>query len=112
VEADLANLLCQTGKRTLRTLGGEIRFDGSREQIPHQVLTNSNGGAGDFAVWNCQENLTLGCHGTRQNLVRACQDAAIHDVVLSMSGGYDAELIEGAANLSGGSDSDWKPVPW
>jgi len=46
----------------------------------------------------------MGCHGTRQNLVRACQDAAIHDVVLSMSGGYD-ELIEGAANLSGGSDS-------
>jgi len=37
-----------------------------------------------------------------KNLMRACQDAAIADVIFSMSGGYDAELIEGAANLSGG----------
>ena len=37
-----------------------------------------------------------------QNLVRACQDAALHDVILAMPGGYDAELLEGAANLSGG----------
>ncbi len=34
--------------------------------------------------------------------MRACLDAAIADVILSMSGGFDAELIEGAANLSGG----------
>jgi ABC-type bacteriocin/lantibiotic exporter with double-glycine peptidase domain len=36
------------------------------------------------------------------NLVRACKDAAIHDVILSMPGGYNADLAEGATNLSGG----------
>ena len=34
--------------------------------------------------------------------MRACQDAALHDVVLSLPGGYSADLLEGAANLSGG----------
>ncbi len=33
-----------------------------------------------------------------KSLMRACFDAAIADVILSMSGGLDAELIEGAAN--------------
>ncbi|MHC5823255.1 MAG: ATP-binding cassette domain-containing protein, partial [Nostoc sp.] len=37
-----------------------------------------------------------------KNLIQACRDAAIDDVVLSMSGGYDGELLESAANLSGG----------
>jgi ABC-type bacteriocin/lantibiotic exporter with double-glycine peptidase domain len=36
------------------------------------------------------------------NLIQACRDAAIHDTILSMAGGYSAELLEGAANLSGG----------
>jgi ATP-binding cassette, subfamily C, bacterial len=50
-----------------------------------------------------RENLTLwDATVPEKNLVRACQDAAIHDVILSMPGGYDAQLIEGAANLSGG----------
>jgi len=35
-------------------------------------------------------------------LIRACQDALIHDVVQALPGGYDGELLEGAANLSGG----------
>ncbi|MHC5729346.1 MAG: ATP-binding cassette domain-containing protein, partial [Nostoc sp.] len=37
-----------------------------------------------------------------KKLIQACRDAAIDDVVLSMSGGYDGELLESAANLSGG----------
>jgi ATP-binding cassette subfamily C protein len=50
-----------------------------------------------------RENLTLwDATVPEKNLVRACQDAAIHDVILSMPGGYGAQLIEGAANLSGG----------
>jgi ATP-binding cassette, subfamily C, bacterial len=36
------------------------------------------------------------------SLVRACKDAAIHEVILSMPGGYNADLAEGATNLSGG----------
>ncbi|HEY9661153.1 MAG TPA: ATP-binding cassette domain-containing protein, partial [Allocoleopsis sp.] len=37
-----------------------------------------------------------------KNLIQACQDAAIHSVILSLAGGYDAELSEEAVNLSGG----------
>ena len=36
------------------------------------------------------------------DLVNACQDAAIHDTILSLPGGYEAKLIEGGMNLSGG----------
>ena len=86
---------------------GEIRFDGQlRKQIPHQKLTNSVAMVEqDILLFGgtVRENLTLwDTTVPEKNLVRACQDAAIHDVILSMSGGYDAELIEGAANLSGG----------
>lgn len=86
---------------------GEIRFDGlPREQISHQVLTNSIAMVEqDILMFGgtVRENLTLwDATVPDKNLVRACQDAAIDDVVLSMSGGYDASLIEGAANLSGG----------
>ena len=86
---------------------GEIRFDGlPREQIPHQVLTNSIAMVEqDILMFGgtVRENLTLwDATVPDKSLVRACQDAAIDDVVLSMSGGYDASLIEGAANLSGG----------
>ena len=104
-----------SGKSTIAKLvsglyepwAGEIRFDGKlREQIPHQVLTNSVAIVEqDILLFGgtVRENLALwDATVLDKNLVRACQDAAIHDVVLSMSGGYDAELIEGAANLSGG----------
>ena len=36
------------------------------------------------------------------NLMQACRDAAIHETILSLPGGYNADLLEGAANLSGG----------
>jgi ATP-binding cassette subfamily C protein len=36
------------------------------------------------------------------SLEAACVDAEIHDVVLALPGGFDAILLEGAANLSGG----------
>jgi ATP-binding cassette subfamily C protein len=50
-----------------------------------------------------RDNLTLwDTTVSDKSLERACRDAAIADVVLSMSGGFDASLIEGAANLSGG----------
>ena len=86
---------------------GEIHFDGlPREQIPHQLLTNSVAMVEqDILLFGgtVRENLTLwDATVPDKNLRRACQDAAIDDVISSMSGGYDAELIEGAANLSGG----------
>ncbi|BAZ21318.1 ABC transporter, transmembrane region [Kalymmatonema gypsitolerans NIES-4073] len=86
---------------------GEILFDGKpREQIPHQLLTNSVAMVEqDILLFGgtVRDNLTLwDATISDKNLIRACEDAAIADVVLSMSGGLDAELIEGAANLSGG----------
>ncbi len=86
---------------------GEILFDGKpREQIPYQVLTNSVAMVEqDILLFGgtVRDNLTLwDTTVPDKSLIRACQDAAIADVVLSMSGGFDGELIEGAANLSGG----------
>ncbi len=86
---------------------GEIYFDGkSREQIPQQLLTNSVAMVEQEILLfggTVRDNLTLwDTTVPDKSLMRACQDAEIADVILSMSGGFDAELIEGAANLSGG----------
>jgi ATP-binding cassette, subfamily C, bacterial len=104
-----------SGKSTIAKLvsglyqpwAGEISFDGKpREQIPQQLLTNSVAMVEQEILLfggTVRDNLTLwDTTVTDKNLLRACQDAAIADVILSMSGGLDAELIEGAANLSGG----------
>ncbi|MBD2564692.1 MULTISPECIES: NHLP family bacteriocin export ABC transporter peptidase/permease/ATPase subunit [Nostoc] len=86
---------------------GEVYFDGkSREQIPQQLLTNSVAMVEQEILLfggTVRDNLTLwDTTVPDKSLMRACLDAAIADVILSMSGGLDAELIEGAANLSGG----------
>lgn len=86
---------------------GEIYFDGiPRSDISRSVLTNS------IAV--VEQDILLFAGTIRENLTlwdttvpdralhRACQDAAIHEVILSIPGGYDAQLLEGAVNLSGG----------
>jgi ATP-binding cassette subfamily C protein len=86
---------------------GEILFDGkAREAIPFQLLANSLAMVEqDILMFGgtVRDNLTLWDETVSdKNLLRACQDAAIADVVLSLSSGFEAELIEGAANLSGG----------
>lgn len=86
---------------------GEICFDGeSRAQIPRQILTNSAAMVEqDISLFGgtVRENLTLwDATVPEKQLVQACQDAAIHEVILALPGGYDAELSEGAMNLSGG----------
>ncbi|HEY9619165.1 MAG TPA: NHLP family bacteriocin export ABC transporter peptidase/permease/ATPase subunit [Crinalium sp.] len=86
---------------------GEIYFDGvPRRDVPRSVLTNS------IAV--VEQEILMFAGTVRDNLTlwdttvpdyalqQACQDAAIHDVVISIPGGYDAPLLEGATNLSGG----------
>lgn len=86
---------------------GDICFDGKpREQIPRQVLANSIALVEQdifLFAGSVRDNLTLwDTTVPESHLVRACQDAAIHDVILSMPGGYNADLLEGATNLSGG----------
>ncbi len=49
------------------------------------------------------DNLTLWDETLpREQVVRACEDARIHDAILNLPGGYGAQLLEGGANLSGG----------
>ncbi|WP_293156654.1 NHLP family bacteriocin export ABC transporter peptidase/permease/ATPase subunit [Okeania sp. SIO2C9] len=86
---------------------GEILFDGvPREDISPTVLTNSLsmveqeiflfGGTvrDNLTLWNPTISTT--------QLMKACQDAVIHEAVMALPGGYDGELLEGGGNLSGG----------
>ena len=86
---------------------GEILFDGKpRYEYGRSLLANSLAVVEqDILLFGgtVRENLTLWDATVPDiNLVQACQDAAIHDVVLALPGGYDGVLMEGAANLSGG----------
>lgn len=104
-----------SGKSTLAKLvaglyeprSGTIYFDAvPRHDIPRAVLTNSIAVIEqDILIFegSIRENLTL-WDTTIPNvdMRRAAKDAAIEDVILSQAYGYDASLLEGAANLSGG----------
>ena len=86
---------------------GSINFDGeSRNRIPPQVLVNSIATIEqDIKLFagTVRDNLTLwDTTIPDSNLMQACRDAAIHETILSLPGGYNADLLEGAANLSGG----------
>ncbi|MDZ8259901.1 NHLP family bacteriocin export ABC transporter peptidase/permease/ATPase subunit [Nostoc sp. ChiQUE01b] len=86
---------------------GEICFDGiPRTQIDRYVLANSLAMVEQdifLFAGTVRENITLwDSTVTDIDLLRACEDAAIQDLILSLPGKYDAELIEGGMNLSGG----------
>jgi len=104
-----------SGKSTLAKLvcglyqpwEGEVLFDGKpRGAIPRGVLANSLAMVDQdilFFGGTVRENLTLWDETVpTSHLDAACRDAEIHDVVLSLQGGYDGDLLEGASNLSGG----------
>ena len=104
-----------SGKSTIAKLicglyqpwSGEILFDGTpRQQISRSVLTSALAMVEqDIFLFGgtVRENLTLWDSTVAPaDLVKACQDAAIHDTILSLPGGYEANLIEGGMNLSGG----------
>jgi NHLM bacteriocin system ABC transporter peptidase/ATP-binding protein len=86
---------------------GEVLFDGKqRSDIPRRVLVNSVGMvdqditlfegtiAENIAMWDS----TL----PQQEIARASEDAAIHDVIAARTGGYQGVLSEGGNNFSGG----------
>ncbi len=102
-----------SGKSTIAKLvaglyqpwSGEIYFD-QQANLPRSVLSNSIALVEQeilLFAGTVRDNLTLWdtTIGDR-NLIQACRDAAIHDVILSLPGGYNADLLEGATNLSGG----------
>ncbi len=86
---------------------GEILFDGvPRRQIPRSVIVNSLAMVEQEIFLfggTIRENLTLWDPTVpEQDLVQACKDAAIHDLILNIPGGYNAQLDEGGMNISGG----------
>ena len=86
---------------------GEILFDGvARSQINRSVIVNSLAMVEQEIFLfggTVKENLTLWDPTVpEQDLVQACKDAAIHDLILNMPGGYNARLDEGGMNISGG----------
>jgi ATP-binding cassette subfamily C protein len=104
-----------SGKSTLAKLicglyqpwEGEILLDGTpRGEIPREVLANSLSLVEqDIFLFGgtVRDNLTLwNATVTDEQLVQACQDAAIHEAVMAIPGGYNGELLEGGINLSGG----------
>lgn len=102
-----------SGKSTIAKLvaglyqpwSGEIFFD-EQVNLPRSVLANSIAMVEqDILLFEgtVRDNLTLwDTTIPDRNLIQACRDAAIHDVILSLPGGYNADLLEGATNLSGG----------
>ncbi|WP_414551966.1 NHLP family bacteriocin export ABC transporter peptidase/permease/ATPase subunit [Anabaena sp. CCY 0017] len=104
-----------SGKSTLAKLicglyqpwEGEILLDKTpRSEIPREVLANSLSLVEqDIFLFGgtVRENLTLwDTTVPDEQLIKACRDAAIHETVIAIPGGYDGKLLEGGVNLSGG----------
>ncbi len=104
-----------SGKSTLAKLicglyqpwEGDILFDGiPRGEIPRDILASCLSMVEqDIFLFGgtVRDNLTL-WNSTipDEQIIKACQDAAIHETVKTIPGGYDGELLEGGVNLSGG----------
>ena len=104
-----------SGKSTLAKLAsglyeewsGDVLFDGvKRREIPRPVLVSSIATV-DQDVFQIsgtvRENLSLFDKSVpKEDIVLAAQDACIHDDILRLAGGYEAEVAEGGLNFSGG----------
>ena len=86
---------------------GDILFDGKpRSEIPRKVMTNSLAMVDqDIMLFEgaVRENIALWDRTMSDEMViSAARDAAIHDDVAALKGGYGHILEEGGRNLSGG----------
>ncbi|MBQ9377774.1 MAG: NHLP family bacteriocin export ABC transporter peptidase/permease/ATPase subunit [Schwartzia sp.] len=104
-----------SGKSTLAKLAaglyeewsGDVLFDGVRRQeIPRTVRVSSVATV-DQDVFQIsgtvRENISLFDKTVpKEDIIQAARDACIHDDILRLPGGYDAEVAEGGLNLSGG----------
>jgi ATP-binding cassette, subfamily C, bacterial len=86
---------------------GEILLDGQRrDRIPRLLLANSIAMVEQdifLFAGTVRDNLTLWDSTiSDRDLIAACKDAEIHDVIQGLPNGYQSKLIEGGANLSGG----------
>ncbi|MBP5737320.1 MAG: NHLP family bacteriocin export ABC transporter peptidase/permease/ATPase subunit [Acidaminococcaceae bacterium] len=104
-----------SGKSTLAKLvaglyeewSGEILFDGvKRREIPRPVIVNSLASV-DQDVFQIsgtvRQNISMFDKSVpSSDILQAAQDACIHDDIIGLPGGYDAEVAEGGLNFSGG----------
>ncbi len=104
-----------SGKSTLAKLvtglyeewSGEVLFDGvKRREIPRPVIVNSVASVDQdvFQITGTvRENITLFDKSIPfSDVTQAAQDACIHEDILRLQGGYEAEVAEGGLNFSGG----------
>ena len=94
-------------RREICPWSGEILLDRiPRREICRHVLASSLSMVEqDIFLFGgtVRDNLTLwDATVSDEQLIKACQDAAIHETVMAIPGGYDAKLLEGGVNLSGG----------
>ncbi len=104
-----------SGKSTLAKIvtglyeewGGQVLFDGiPRRQLPRKVVVASLA-AVDQDIFlisgTVAENIALfDKTARRSDIVEAAKDACIHDDILKLNGGYEANIQEGGLNFSGG----------
>lgn len=103
------------GKSTLSRLAcgllepwrGEVLFDGRKQhEIAREIFVNSLSYVDQdifLFAGAVRDNLTMWNHAVPENdLVKAAKDAFIHDEISARAGGYDAMVMEGGRNFSGG----------
>jgi len=86
---------------------GKILFDGKpRWEIPRKIMSNSVAMVDqDIMLFEgtVRENISMWDGSmSDETVIRAAQDACIHDDMAAAKGGYDHEIDEGGRNLSGG----------
>jgi len=86
---------------------GEVLFDDRPpDKIPRAALHASLAGVDqDIYLFegSVRDNLVLWDETLPESdMIRAAQDACIHDVIVSRAGGYDGVVMEGGVNFSGG----------
>jgi len=86
---------------------GTLAFDGTpRRQVPRQVITSSLAAVDQdifLITGTVAENIALFDSTVRKSdIIAAAKDACIHEDILQLDGGYEAQVAEGGVNFSGG----------
>ena len=104
-----------SGKSTLSKLisglyspwSGEIIYNGKKiEEINHEIFTSSIAVVDqDITLYEdtIMNNLKMWDESIEDfEVIMACNDAQIHETIIARDGGYNAPVIEGGKNFSGG----------